>query len=170
MAYTKHTWAENEIIDHAKLNNIENGVAANDAAVSELMEMAENVKMFFDYMHPKGCIYFSTEAQSPSQQGISDGTWVAIEGKFLFAQDSSHTAGSTGGEETHTLTIEEIPSHRHATHAFASTGTAYGFYTNGWNNASGYAENTDMVTFTGGGQPHNNMPPYLAVYCWKRTA
>ena len=95
---------------------------------------------------------------------------AVIEGKFLFAQDSSHTTGSTDGEETHTLTIEEMPSHRHATHAFTSTGTTNGFYTNGWYNASGVTDQNDQVTYTGGDQAHNNMPPYLAVYCWKRTA
>ena len=74
MAYTKHTWAENEIIDHAKLNNIENGVAANDSAASSLNgrlddaedaidtieETLQNVKAFFDAVHPVGCMCKST--------------------------------------------------------------------------------------------------------------
>ena len=29
---------------------------------------------------------------------------------------------------------------------------------------------SSLVGYRGGSQPHNNMPPYLAVYMWKRTA
>ena len=183
MAYTKHTWAENEIIDHAKLNNIENGVAANDSAASSLdgrlddaedaidtiEETLQNVKAFFDAVHPVGCIYLSTASQSPAQMGISNGTWVAIEGRFLLAQDSSHAAGSTSGEETHTLTVQEMPSHNHEKLRLRWDTNPGAFAVYG-SNGSGTGSAYDSESYQGGGQAHNNMPPYLAVYCWKRTA
>ena len=82
----------------------------------------------------------------------------------VLSAGDTYEAGSTGGEATHTLTIDEIPSHTHQVKISADTG---------WNSIgkSGGTESTNGASYpTGGGQAHNNMPPYLAVYMWKRTA
>lgn len=60
---------------------------------------------------PVGAIYISTQDTSPSQ--LFGGVWEKIEGVFLLGSSSSYTNGSTGGEATHTLSLEEIPSHSH---------------------------------------------------------
>lgn len=115
-------------------------------------------------LHPIGSIYMSVNSTSPAN--LFGGTWARIQDTFLLAAGSTYAAGSTGGEAQHTLTNEEMPNHTH--------GIGYGA-----NVANGNAQNpgsygstrTGTITSaTGGGQPHNNMPPYLAVYVWQRTA
>lgn len=97
------------------------------------------------------------------------GIWQEITGRFTFGRDESHEVGSTGGEETHKLTVEEMPSHKHKP---SDNGN---FASNGGGLSAGFgsgpywfiASSTNSV---GGDQPHNNMPPYLAVYKWQRIA
>ncbi len=70
---------------------------------------------------------------------------------------------STGGTETETLTVPQIPSHKHDSNdggpfvVVGGSGTQVG--------TGGVNSHTEPNTaFTGGGQPHNNLPPYLAMY------
>lgn len=78
------------------------------------------------------------------------------------------TAGNTGGEYEHTLTVDEMPTHSHSS---KSLGSRYngGANFNQTSGILGYAWNggTDPA---GGGQPHNNMQPYVVVYMWHRVA
>ena len=114
-----------------------------------------------------GSIYMSTASTSPAE--LFAGTWERIKDRFLLAVGDTYTAGSTGGEAQHTLTVNEIPSHSHTIPA-----------QNKWLSPDGSGEdmnysvvsnvNTQASGSTGGGQAHNNMPPYLAVYIWKRVA
>ena len=60
-------------------------------------------------IYPIGSVYISTSAVSPAD--LFGGTWQRIQGRFLLGADSTYSAGSTGGEETHTLTVDEIPAH-----------------------------------------------------------
>lgn len=114
-------------------------------------------------VYPVGSIYMSVNNVSPAS--FLGGTWEQIQGRFLLASSESYPAGSTGGEATHTLTEGEMPRHVHNGH-FINLSMAGGFdYVPGGQ----YAADSD-TTPTGGGQPHNNMPPYLAVYMWQRTA
>lgn len=116
-----------------------------------------------DLVYPVGSVYISYNSTSPA--ALFCGSWTQIQGRFLLASDGAHPAGSTGGEATHTLTEGEMPRHVHNGH-FINLSTAGGFdYAPGGQ----YAADSD-TTPTGGGQPHNNMPPYLAVYIWQRTA
>ena len=122
--------------------------------------------------HPVGSIYISTVETSPEE--LFGGTWEQVQDTFLWCAGTNHPAGSTGGEETHTLTVEEMPSHVHPSSSYAcGLFSGWGDLSdNGWVTAS-----TDKATggrwitdATGGGAAHNNMPPYLAVYAWKRVA
>lgn len=122
-----------------------------------------------DLIHPVGSIFQSTDATSPAE--LFGGTWEQIKDVFLLAAGDSHEAGTTGGEETHTLTKAEIPDH---THTLKYTGQSV---TEGVNAIRLYqAASTQYNEYSGGqssdcgGQAHNNMPPYLAVYTWRRTA
>lgn len=118
-----------------------------------------------------GMIIHSTTLDTEAKvKAVYGGTsWTAIEGAFLLGTSSAHTIGSTGGEETHTLTIAEMPSHSHGVNSGATV-----FANGGANDVSQTAGSRTYtylgISNTGGGQAHNNMPPYKTVYIWERTA
>lgn len=124
-------------------------------------------KSIFNMVYPVGAIYISVSATNPST--LFGGTWERIQDRFLLAAGSSYSAGSTGGEANHTLTVDEMPRHSHLFTMLTSS-TALGSF--GYPaSANDTGNGIDKATHnTGGGHPHNNMPPYLAVYVWKRTA
>ena len=114
--------------------------------------------------HPVGSIYQSTVDTSP--QTLFGGTWERLKDRFLLAAGDSYAAGATGGEAAHTLTVAEMPAHQHDITTLPSNEAGQE-----WAGASGVsAVRTQRTTIVGGGAAHNNMPPYLAVYTWKRTA
>ena len=117
-----------------------------------------------DVVYPIGSIYMSVNSTSPST--LFGGTWQKIEDTFLLASGTDYTTGDTGGEAEHTLTINEMPSHTHNYYHYQSNGSSTR-YSTGWTNQKSATINTEN---TGGGQAHNNMPPYLVVNVWKRTA
>lgn len=121
-------------------------------------------------IYPVGSIYMSVSNTSPSI--LFGGTWEQIKDKFLLSSGDTYSNGSTGGEEKHTLTVNEMPSHRHSRRTsplvFAERDSSKNEIISP---ASGSAKAvTKDSDYTGGGQAHNNMPPYLAVNVWKRTA
>lgn len=129
--------------------------------------------------YPVGSIYVSANSTSPAS--LFGGTWERIKDKFLLAAGDSYSAGSTGGEANVTLTIDTMPAHGHD--AIEVSGQALYWTQNPSTTAWGKtavtpntgsttdSENKQFATrWTGGGAAHNNMPPYLAVYVWKRTA
>ena len=80
-----------------------------------------------------------------------------------------NAAEKTGGEKKHTLTIDEMPSHNHELikpRWNTNTGANAVYGSNGSGNGSDY----DIRGYQGGDQAHNNMPPFITVYFWKRTA
>lgn len=117
--------------------------------------------------YPVGAIYLSVTEVDPSS--LFGGTWKRIGGRFLLGADSTYAAGSTGGEASHQLTTAEMPSHNHALDNYNVTGGTTSFMTVQANDKRGYSGNVNTL-YTGGNQSHNNMPPYLAVYMWQRTA
>jgi len=132
----------------------------------------------FSLVYPVGSIYMSVNSADPGT--LFGGTWEQLEDRFLLAAGTTYTAGDTGGEETHQLTEDEMPIHNGHLTSTASGGTiarylntsvltAYGSSGRGWTEVSG-SEAMPASNNRGGSQPHNNMPPYLAVYMWKRTA
>lgn len=132
-------------------------------------------------VYPVGSIYMSVNSTDPGL--LFGGTWTPIQDIFLLAAGTNYAAGATGGEATHTLTIDEIPAHKHNIFMYSSNWTdrtsddygnavAYGGYASavGTSRMHTYYNGSNTKTEAGGGQAHNNMPPYLAVYVWKRTA
>lgn len=84
----------------------------------------------------------------------------------------NNTIGDTGGEYEHTLTISEMPSHRHnitmpMSTVWNSNGGA-GFQLDSTIEAT--ETYTDKIGFTGGESSHNNIQPYITVYFWKRIS
>lgn len=134
-------------------------------------------ELTFDDVYPVGSIYLSVNNVNPST--LFGGTWEQIKDKFLLAAGNTYSNGDTGGEATHTLTVNEIPSHNH--YVGNSENGKFWFVgkpgpiapesSQGIPNISSNGRVTTFETdYKGGGQPHNNMPPYLAVTIWKRTA
>jgi hypothetical protein len=115
---------------------------------------------------PIGYIYISYENRSPAS--MFGGTWEQITDKFLLSSGDTYTLGSTGGSETATLTTETMASHNHA--AWGLTGAVnteaqYLLIIAGYNSL--YTTTSSSV---GGGQAHNNMPPYVTVYMWEKIS
>lgn len=128
-------------------------------------------KSVIDMVYPVGAIYMSVNSTNPAS--LFGGTWEQIKDKFLLSAGDSYAAGSTGGEASHTLTANEMPRHSHTntSHLEWTNDVISGPFAIPWNQTTNIKYDDNSVTGpTGGGQPHNNMPPYLTVYMWKRTA
>ena len=130
------------------------------------------MKINVDLIYPIGSIYMSTLAVNP--ETLFGGKWTKIEGRFLLGSSSAYSLGSTGGEATHKLTTQEMPSHYHQPRAGLFVNMNYpegnvGLHqdTGSYQAGGAYGSSTKE---TGGDQPHNNMPPYQVVNIWKRTA
>lgn len=122
-------------------------------------------------LYPVGSLFLSTSSTSPAS--IFGGTWEQIKDRFLLAAGSTYSAGSTGGSATHKLTVNEMPSH---THSMYSPGLNVRIDSGvNWENNwpvlyDGAGDNEAIIKPSGGDAAHNNMPPYLVVYIWKRIA
>ncbi len=154
-------------------------VPLDGLSVGELVPLFTPQKPIFDlfkeYMaaqrladHPVGSIYISADSTSPAQ--LFGGDWMQLKDVFLLAAGSKYSAGSTGGEESHKLLQSELPQ---------TLPLPYG-----GNYVSGQREDVidrSVVYLNGSADGHanikvgegraiNNMPPYEAVYMWKRIA
>lgn len=225
-------------------------------SVTQVYQEIPSLATVTNFLYPVGAIYMSVNSTDPGI--IFGGTWERISGRFLFGSDTSHAAGTTGGEEKHTLTQNEMPAHKHtgpshthsgpshthsgpshthgfttgdesAQHTHGSGDSAFNFFTakpfssnsvgrrkiasgssyyaltatggtgdlgetpvtgsensthnhSGTTNSAGTgqtgasgtgqtgASGTGNTSTVGNGAEHNNMPPYLAVYMWKRVS
>lgn len=138
---------------------------------------------------PVGSVFIAVVATSPATL-LGYGTWVGIgAGRMLVGYDAAdadyNAAEKTGGSKTVTLTEAQIPAHTHVqnphSHTYrsqtATTGSVSSYEHGAIDTSSTAAENSISVepaTATnqnaGGGQAHPNVPPYLVVWFWKRTA
>ena len=168
-----------------KINTNTSNISNNSTTISNMVNK-DNSNNVFLKNYPVGSIYVSTESANPGTK--FGGTWVAFgSGRTLVGVDSSQiefaSVGLTGGAKTHTLTINEMPSHAHSLYANTFTwGVTSGLAAPVYAGAlaySGYPTNNSLVTdqfqysltkYSGDSQPHNNLQPYITVYMWKRTA
>lgn len=134
-------------------------------------------RLFADNIYPVGSIYMSATLDTVAKvQDALGGTWVKWgAGRVPVGVDTTqtefNTVGKTGGEKTHTLTVNEMPSHTHnklAINALTSDASLVDRI------ASASTSRTDAKTMnlsnTGGGAAHNNLQPYITCYMYKRTA
>ncbi len=144
-------------------------------------------------VYPVGSIYMSVNSTNPST--LFGGQWEQLKDKFLLGCGDIYQNGTTGGEASHVLTTSEMPSHNHSASTNSTGGhrhTFKGWWTTKGEGSATYAcvartqqndpveygsfatagehSHTVTVNNTGGGQSHNNMPPYLSVYMWKRIS
>lgn len=148
-----------------------------------------NNKNIFDLIYPVGSIYISVNSTNP--EVLFGGTWEQLKDVFLLGCSLQlNPLGSTGGEAKHTLTTNEIPNHEHDIRQYGNSSRTYpsdiavddpsksAYATQISGVSSGYLKSSvswggELVAGSmrnSGGQAHNNMPPYLAVAMWKRTA
>lgn len=155
----------------------------NKAEVNKLLEDCKEAAKRAALLaaNPVGKLWVSDDPTSPAS--IVGGTWEQIKDRFILAAGDTYAAGSTGGEAEHALNKGEMPRHDHIQYAFTSDGndnpvisTKEGGKLSGAIQPSAYGYGTDRgdsyltTSISGGSQPHNNMPPYIAVYTWKRIA
>jgi len=161
-----------------------NDVGANDALINSVTASLINT------IYPVGSLYMAVNSTSPAS--MFGGTWEQIKDKFILSAGDTYAAGTTGGAATHnhttaghTLTVTEIPSHSHAMRN-AVLYREPGYVSVEWRPSGGsqyiadiggstYMRYTDAVG-GGGSHSHGNtgntstLPPYMAVYVWKRVA
>lgn len=124
--------------------------------------------------YPINSIYMSTNSTDPGS--LFGGSWTRISGRFLLGESENYEVKSTGGEATHTLTVNEMPSHSHtapikrADDEFEGAGLVdeMPLFINRCFVDS--PPSGGFIGATGGGVAHNNMPPYYVVYIWRRIA
>lgn len=166
-AATKDATAEAK----AAATNAANSAAAAENSATEAKQAADSVPTLVDLLkavYPVGAFYISATATSP-RTVFGFGTWTQIKDRFILAAGDVYAAASSGGEATHTLTINEIPAHSHQLKTCDAVGP-YDVVVRGDGTNEGWSSTTNTIANTGGGQAHNNMPPYLAAYIWQRIA
>lgn len=166
---------------------IENKNTEQDTAIANINNKFDNYLKTADLLnkvYPLGSIYMSIVQTSPAS--LIGGEWIQIKDLFLLGCGDKYGAGSTGGEATHKLTVNEMPAHTHKVlsnnygnanaNGFGNGSGVHGVsgvWTNGSETKKYYLkDNNDagqqIIQNTGSGKAHNNMPPYFAVYIWKR--
>lgn len=178
--------------------------------ISAIAGTSTQMNAIANIIYPVGSIYMSVNATSP--ETLFGGVWEQLKDRFLLGSGDTYSAGTTGGEATHTLTTNEMPSHTHIQNSHNHSQNAHSHYGKYDDNSyvmsettgasskrvtavssgSVYVDTAGSAAFhhynstgsttatnnsqtatnqnTGGGQAHNNMPPYMSVYMWKRTA
>lgn len=132
---------------------------------TKVASISPNVDDILNAIYPIGVIVCGAKP--------SIGTWEQIQGRFLWASNTAHPAGNTGGSETVTLNVNQIPSHTHTLNRDINAwdGSKVGYDFNyGHGTGAAIRAGSNILNNTGGGQAHNNMPPYLSVDMWRRTA
>ena len=124
---------------------------------NQKLNVAAKNTAFMETVWPVGSIYQSTVSTNPNTL-FGVGTWTALEDRFLIGASATYTAASTGGSAdaivvAHTHTI---PSQQGV-----SGGAGFGTATTGTGQSTGSA---------GSSGTNANLPPYLSVYMWERTA
>jgi len=166
-------------------------VAVINAIDSELNQIKQNP---LQLVYPVGSVYISVLDINPNT-AFGFGEWEQIKDVFLLSAGNIYNNGETGGEAAHTLTVNEMPSHTHrgssgtaGAHShtlgtdmdvtYNASGKCCSVHKDGvdpslWNGSTstnGGHTHTINIENTGNNVAHNNMPPYLTVYMWKRIS
>lgn len=167
------------ILDNEMSDNSENAVA-NKVIKEYIDNLIKQAKLD---AHPIGSYYWSSVSTAPSE--LFGGEWEQVQGKFILAASEKYIAGVIGGEEEHTLTIDEMPSHSHGLE-YSTDGKTWNttidnvigrdgnetaeHYLGVSNSVEMFIKWKTRIAESGNSRAHNNMPPYEVAYCWKRIA
>lgn len=114
--------------------------------------------------YPVGSIYIAWHGTDPST--LFGGTWEKIKSAFLWGAGDGEFVGAKGGAKEHTLTLDQIPKHAHG----ATYSSGVETKDKAWLSTSSGTNLGFNSVYAGGGKAHNNMPPYVTVNIWRRTA
>ena len=172
----KGSMTTNSTVDVIDKTLTVSGAPADAAATGEAIAKCKADTLLAAY--PVGSLYMSAEATSPAS--LFGGTWERIKDRFILAAGDTYAAGSTGGSASHNHGIGEM----FAAAYFNGGYIDYGYSGNTkWNvnyrNTIPNGETNDTIreTHSSGitvyGSPTKeagNLPPYVAMYAWKRIA
>jgi hypothetical protein len=176
------------------------GVTQSSSDSSTKLATTAFVQAVLQVMYPVGSLYFNATSSTSPATSLGFGTWVAFgAGKTLIGLDSGDatfsTVGNTGGSKdaivvshnhTATFTGTALGTHRHYVGSNdstagvggdagnqeivrdAGTGNGPSAYTN--YESAGTPAGSVSVASTGSSATGANLPPYVVVYMWKRTA
>ena len=111
--------------------------------------------------------WYGQESGVPSGWAVCNGHngTPDLRSRFIVAAGSGYAIGGTGGEERHQVTVDEMPSHLHS---YKYRGADID---DGWKNKNNlyavshtYVWNTAYTDYVGGDAPHENRPPYYALF------
>lgn len=177
--------ATNEV--NGKLGNLSNLNTTNKSdlvnAINEVLTKVNNAALNQQYPIGRIVMFYDLEDHS-DYLGF---TWQrCLVGKFPIGYDSSdadfNSIGKTGGEKEHTLTEDELAEHQHPGLFYnnkdqtpisfirGSGSTVQGYGISYTMNANIYSAANIQTYASGGGQPHNNLPPYEVISYWRRIA
>ncbi len=148
---------------------------------STITAMQATINGQFNKFFPIGSLYVTgDDTFNPNTAEGWQGTWAKIKGRFILGSSDDYEVNSVGGEATHTLTVDEMPSHRHSLSYDASGGwlpaknipisISNDSDTSEFSNVVGTYYDTEIISNTGGGQAFDIMPPYEVKHIWERTA
>lgn len=142
--------------------------------------IVHNKKILNTILFPIGYVYLSVNNTNPGT--IFGGKWEQISGYYLYLGTGGTKTNYTGiGTQNHTLTVNQIPSHRHIGLSWLGDDVNQSITLNGGSSGKGYnlqyyggyvpGQETNIQTrATGGGQGHSHNIATYQVYAWKRVS
>lgn len=160
------------------------GIPETDLSAGVQNKLNPNYKtVLIDIVYPVGSIYMSINNVSPAT--FFGGTWERIQDKFLLAAGSAYAAGSTGGSASHNhdyrisylegrnlgfnASVEGTGAYNYETGTFSQRTLAGAIRTSMPNSQERTETAFSIATLNGNTSIESSLPPYLAVYVWKRT-
>lgn len=140
-----------------------NGAVTMDKLAATVKDAINNVLL---NIYKVGDYFITHNTENPGNR--FGGTWQLVKDRFLIGAGGDYGLLTEGGESAHTLTTAEMPSHDHELpHEILADWRSGQWLESG---SGVYKPGTLYTEKTGGGQPHNNMPPYRAVYIWVKIS
>lgn len=170
---------------------------SNNQTLQSWIDNMEDEKIDLLTVYPVGAIFQSTASTSPAS--LFGGNWEQVQNRFLYGSGGSYGVGNVGGEESHVLSMNEMPSHNHG--RISLVGDIYGGDTRVLpenSSVTGIFSRIDMGNdifqiqrkdgvgmdvvpdihldashqhnMEGSGWAHNNMPPYFVCNIWRRVS